>query len=230
MNDTPVAIFWDFENCSLALGRTGFTVARSIESIAQKYGSLKLFKAYLDAQKQPLGSDIFRAELQSSGVSVTDCPHIGRKEVADRMLQGDLMAFALDNPAPATVIIISADRDFAYAASVLRQRRYNVVMISHSNPRPNLWLTSQAIDCYDWKKDVLHVEERATTIPTILGKSVPTHAEVLAQCLAPIPSTTGANPSTVTTSRAPVPPVAAPQAVAKTADPPCECHQFRSRA
>ena len=229
------------------MGRTGFTVARSIESIAQKYGSLKLFKAYLDAQKQPLGSDIFRAELQSSGVSVTDCPHIGRKEVADRMLQGvsspdpprpllihlpsgDLMAFALDNPAPATVIIISADRDFAYAASVLRQRRYNVVMISHSNPRPNLWLTSQAIDCYDWKKDVLHVEERATTIPTILGKSVPTHAEVLAQCLAPIPLTTGANPSTVTASRAPAPPAAAPQAVAKTADPPCECHQFRSCA
>lgn len=185
----PVAIFWDFENCSLALGRTGFTVARNIESIAQKYGSLKLFKAYLDAQKQPLGSDVFRAELQSSGVSVTDCPHIGRKEVADRMLQGDLMSFALDYPAPATVIIISADRDFAYAASVLRQRRYNVVMISHSNPRPNLWLISQAVDCYDWKKDVLHVEEPTLLAHTTLspGKTVPSHADLLAQCLASIP-------------------------------------------
>ncbi|KAL1741893.1 hypothetical protein HDZ31DRAFT_44454 [Schizophyllum fasciatum] len=135
---------------------------------------------------------------------------------------GDLMAFALDNPAPATVIIISADRDFAYAASVLRQRRYNVVMISHSNPRPNLWLTSQAIDCYDWKKDVLHVEERATTIPPILGKSVPSHAEVLAQCLAPIPIANGGKPTPTPPPPAPAPPAVAPQAAIKAANPPCE--------
>jgi hypothetical protein len=29
-----------------------------------------------------------RSELQSSGVSLTDCPHNGRKNVADQMIMG----------------------------------------------------------------------------------------------------------------------------------------------
>lgn len=29
-----------------------------------------------------------RSDLQSSGVSLTDCPHNGRKEVADKMMLG----------------------------------------------------------------------------------------------------------------------------------------------
>lgn len=54
--------------------------------MAQAFGSVKLFKAYLEVSQQISSS--LRTELQASGVSLTDCPHNGRKDVADKMLIG----------------------------------------------------------------------------------------------------------------------------------------------
>ena len=58
--------------------------------MAQKFGSVKLFKAYLEVTEQmPMSRAVLlRSELQSSGVSLTDCPHNGRKDVADKMILG----------------------------------------------------------------------------------------------------------------------------------------------
>ena len=44
----------------------------------------------------------------------------------------DIMAFINDNPPPATTVLISSDRDFAYLLSTVRWRKYNVVLISNS--------------------------------------------------------------------------------------------------
>ena len=61
-----------------------------IRSIAQTFGSVKLFKAYLEVTEQvPVSrAVVLRSELQSSGVSLTDCPHNGRKDIADKMIIG----------------------------------------------------------------------------------------------------------------------------------------------
>ena len=45
-----------------------------------------MFKAYQEISDQSKLS--LRSELQSSGVSMVDCPHNGRKDVADKMLLG----------------------------------------------------------------------------------------------------------------------------------------------
>ena len=66
----------------------------------------------------------------------------------------DIMAFIKDNPPPATVILISGDRDFAYLLSTVRWRKYNVVLISNSFMTHES-LTAQASVVYDWKSDVL---------------------------------------------------------------------------
>ncbi|KAF7970757.1 hypothetical protein HWV62_23170 [Athelia sp. TMB] len=71
----------------------------------------------------------------------------------------DLMAFAIDNPAPATVILVSGDRDFAYAASVLRLRRYRVVIIAPANL--HISLKAQASVFFDWNRDILDQVEAA---------------------------------------------------------------------
>lgn len=61
----------------------------NIRSVAQSFGSVKLFKAYLEVSEHvPLSRPILLSELQSSGVSLTDCPHNGRKDVADKMIIG----------------------------------------------------------------------------------------------------------------------------------------------
>ena len=62
-------------------------MVNNIQQIAHRYGSVKLFKAYLELSDQSK-SLALRSELQSCGVSLTDCPHNGRKDVADKMMLG----------------------------------------------------------------------------------------------------------------------------------------------
>lgn len=61
----------------------------NIRRIALKYGPIKIFKAYLEISARASPESLaLRSELQSCGVSLTDCPHNGRKDVADKMMLG----------------------------------------------------------------------------------------------------------------------------------------------
>ena len=76
------------ENCSPPHS-AGYTVIDNIRQIAHNYGTVKLFKAYLELSEQNSSRSLtLRSELQSCGVSLTDCPHNGRKDVADKMMIG----------------------------------------------------------------------------------------------------------------------------------------------
>ncbi|KAJ6486081.1 hypothetical protein C8R47DRAFT_1128944 [Mycena vitilis] len=174
LESSDVAIFWDYENCHASSQISGYEVVSGIRNVAHRFGPVKHFKAYMEVADSDtfLRSFTLRSELQSSGVSLTDCPHNGRKNVADQMIMGvcdrssvgliltaaltpnavDMLAYAMDHPAPATLILISGDRDFAYAVSILRLRRYEVVIISLM---AHVSLKSQASACLDWNIDVM---------------------------------------------------------------------------
>ncbi|KAJ7686599.1 NYN domain-containing protein, partial [Mycena olivaceomarginata] len=144
------------ENCHASSQVSGYEIASAIRNVAHRFGPVKHFKAYLEVP----GSDgprslNLRSELQSSGVSLTDCPHNGRKNVADQMIMVDMLAYATDHPAPATLILISGDRDFAYAVSVLRLRGYEVVVVSLPLPGAHISLKSQASMWLDWNLEIL---------------------------------------------------------------------------
>ena len=62
-----------------------------------------------------------------------------------------MLAHAIDNPAPSTIVLISGDRDFAYALSTLRLRRYHIVLITLSNAHQSL--TARASLCFNWISD-----------------------------------------------------------------------------
>ncbi|OJT14140.1 hypothetical protein TRAPUB_9251 [Trametes pubescens] len=157
--DEHVAIFWDYENCTPPCNVPGYDVVNNIRQVAHQYGSVKLFKAYLELSEQSSSKSIgLRSELQSCGVSLTDCPHNGRKDVADKMMIVDMLTYAIDNPAPATVVLISGDRDFVYAVSVLRLRRYRVVVVAPYTAHASL--KSQASAVLDWEADIM----RRTTV------------------------------------------------------------------
>lgn len=77
------------ENTPPACTSTGYGVVRQIERVAHKYGFVSLFKAYFEiVGSTPSRSKTLRSELHSAGVSVTDCPHNGSKDVADKMIIG----------------------------------------------------------------------------------------------------------------------------------------------
>ena len=59
-----------------------------------------------------------------------------------------MMAYAIDHPAPGTIVLISGDRDFAYAISTLRLRRYRVIVVAP--PQTHLSLLSLASLAYAW--------------------------------------------------------------------------------
>ncbi|KAM5539109.1 hypothetical protein V8D89_007332 [Ganoderma adspersum] len=149
-----VAIFWDYENCALPALEPSYTIVNQIRGLAHQYGSVKSFKAYLECPEQlSVKSMALRSELQSCGVSLIDCPHNGRKDVADKMIMVDMMAHAVDNPAPTTIILISGDRDFIYAVSILSLRRYRVVLLAPRGAYSGL--KAQASAVYNWPDDFL---------------------------------------------------------------------------
>ena len=82
------------ENCPTPSNITGLTIANNIFVLASHFGSVKLFKAYLEIAELPVSRSVaIRSELQCSGVSLVDCPHNGRKEVADKMMLGQIMSY-----------------------------------------------------------------------------------------------------------------------------------------
>lgn len=181
------------ENCEPPSTIDSYTVASSIRQIAHKYGVVKTFKAYAAVSEviSPRLS-VLRSELTACGVSFVDCPHNGRKDVADKMMIGaqgysfstivfelliagvlnavDMMAYAMDTPAPATIILISGDRDFAYAVALLRLRKYRIVVVAPTAVHNSLKL--QASHFYDWFQNVSHSPSR----PSIPSTRTPSGA------------------------------------------------------
>lgn len=65
-----------------------------------------------------------------------------------------MLAYAIDTAAPATIVIISGDRDFAYAASILRSRKYEVILLMPDTTHESLLY--QATTIIDWKSEVVN--------------------------------------------------------------------------
>lgn len=148
-----VAIFWDFGNCPVPSNVSGREVVRNLMSLAHSFGSVKQFKAYWDMSQSnsPLAFPTLRSQLQSSGVSLTDCPPNSGNDAAGRMLLVDMIAYAIDNSPPATIILITSEQDCSYAVSILRLRKYRVVVIA-----PPGTMVAQASVHLDWNSEVLH--------------------------------------------------------------------------
>ena len=78
------------ENCSPPSHSCGLghDIVNNISRIAHLFGSVTTFRAYLEFSAQSSKSVVLRSELQSSGVTMIDCPHNGKKDVVDKMILG----------------------------------------------------------------------------------------------------------------------------------------------
>jgi hypothetical protein len=77
---------YETENCHLSSTSSAYEVMKRICNIAHEYGDVTALRAY--ANLKGAMSDKHRMELHCAGVSLTDCPHNGYKEVVDNMLIG----------------------------------------------------------------------------------------------------------------------------------------------
>ncbi len=128
-SEAPMCIFWDIENVSIPTNVSGRHVAARIKSVLAPHGCLEQFRGYASIGLNHIPKEK-RSELQLSGCHLVDCPHAGRKEVADKMIIVDAMKFAFSHPEGATLCFITGDVDYAYLLSTLQKPQWRTIVIS----------------------------------------------------------------------------------------------------
>ncbi|KZT67109.1 hypothetical protein DAEQUDRAFT_411966 [Daedalea quercina L-15889] len=154
-----VGVFWDFENCAMPMESIA-TRLTALYRLAQTLGRKTTFKVYMDHEHA--GATAARLALCSGGLELIDCPHGGMKEVADKTIMLNMFEYALDNPAPSSIVLISGDHGYIPMLSRLSWRGYRVVIIAPAATQNGFKLQlAQCHAVYDWSDELtlLHNEE-----------------------------------------------------------------------
>ncbi|MQM05333.1 hypothetical protein Taro_038139 [Colocasia esculenta] len=121
-----VAVWWDFENCSVPNGVNAFRVPHRITSALRSHGirGPVSITAFGDVSQLSRSS---QDALYTSGVCLNHVPSCG-KNSSDRSLLADLVYWVAQNPPPVHFFLISGDRDFANILHRLRMNNYNILL------------------------------------------------------------------------------------------------------
>ncbi|KAM3864557.1 meiosis regulator and mRNA stability factor 1 [Diretmus argenteus] len=129
-NIPPVGVFWDIENCSVPSGRSSGAVVQRIRSRFFQGHREAEFICVCDISKE---SKAVIQELNNCQVTVA---HINAtaKNAADDKLRQSLRRFAETHTAPATVVLVSSDVNFASELSDLRHRHgFQIILVHHGS-------------------------------------------------------------------------------------------------
>lgn len=148
--DGPVAILWDIENCPVPSDVRPEDVAGNIRMALRVHpiikGAVMMFSAYGDFNAFPRR---LREGCQRTGVKLIDVPN-GRKDAADKAILVDMFLFALDNPPPSSIMLISGDVDFSPALHILGQRGYTVILVIPAGVGVSSALSNAGKFVWDW--------------------------------------------------------------------------------
>ncbi|KAG9277506.1 meiosis regulator and mRNA stability factor 1 isoform X1 [Astyanax mexicanus] len=125
----PVGVFWDIENCAVPSGRSAAIVVQRLRDRFFQGHREAEFICVCDISKE---NKAVIQELNNCQVTVA---HINAtaKNAADDKLRQSLRRFAETHTAPATVIVVSSDVNFASELSDLRHRhRFQVILVHKS--------------------------------------------------------------------------------------------------
>ncbi|KAK2533380.1 Kiaa0430 [Columba guinea] len=128
-NLPPIGVFWDIENCSVPTGRSAIAVVQRIREKFFKGHREAEFICVCDISKE--NKEVIQ-ELNNCQVTVA---HINAtaKNAADDKLRQSLRRFADTHTAPATVVLVSTDVNFALELSDLRHRHGFRIVLVHKN-------------------------------------------------------------------------------------------------
>ncbi|EEB14807.1 conserved hypothetical protein [Pediculus humanus corporis] len=126
----PIGVFWDIENCHVPKGKSATAVAQAIRD--------RFFVGYREAdfivvcdvtkEKSRIIQELNDAQVNLIHVAAT-C-----KNAADEKLRQSIRRFADTHSAPAAIILISGDVNFAGDLNDLRHRKkIHVILVHHSN-------------------------------------------------------------------------------------------------
>jgi len=151
----PMIVLWDIENISIPTHASAALVVSQIKDAIAPYGQVKQFRAYASVSLGNIPEEK-RSELHLSGCNLVDSPHLGRKEVADKMIIVDAMEFAYTHLDGATLCFITGDVDYAYLLSKLNKPQWTTIVISKGDGEPMLHANCNVN--LKWDTDILHQE------------------------------------------------------------------------
>ena len=128
-SEAPMHVFWDIENVAIPTAVSASEVMTRLKTILAPYGRWEQCRGYASIGLNHIPQKK-RSDLQLSGCHLVDCPHNGRKEVADKMIIVDAMKFAFENPNGATMCFITGDVDYSYMLAILQRPAWRTIVIS----------------------------------------------------------------------------------------------------
>ncbi|XP_067116004.1 meiosis regulator and mRNA stability factor 1 [Osmerus mordax] len=134
-NVPPVGVFWDIENCCVPTGRSAAAVVQRMRARFFQGHREAEFMCVCDISKE---NKAVIQELNNCQVTVA---HINAtaKNAADDKLRQSLRRFAETHAAPATVVLVSSDVNFASELSDLRHRHgFQVILVHNAEASPAL--------------------------------------------------------------------------------------------
>lgn len=154
VSEGQIVVLWDMENCPVPSDVRPEDVAGNIRMALRVHpvikGTVSMISAYGDFNGFPRR---LREGCQQTGVNLIDVPN-GRKDAADKAILVDMFLFALDNPPPAIIMLISGDVDFSRALHVLGQRGYTVILVIPSGVGVSSALSNAGSYVWDWSSVV----------------------------------------------------------------------------
>ncbi|XP_028714241.1 meiosis regulator and mRNA stability factor 1 isoform X3 [Peromyscus leucopus] len=159
----PIGVFWDIENCSVPSGRSATTVVQRIRERFFRGHREAEFICVCDISKE--NKEVIQ-ELNNCQVTVA---HINAtaKNAADDKLRQSLRRFANTHTAPATVVLVSTDVNFALELSDLRHRHGFHIILVHKNQ------ASEAL--LHHANELIRFEEFISDLPPRLPLKIPCH-------------------------------------------------------
>lgn len=162
-NLPPIGVFWDIENCSVPSGRSATAVVQRLREKFFKGHREAEFICVCDISKE--NKEVIQ-ELNNCQVTVA---HINAtaKNAADDKLRQSLRRFANTHTAPATVVLVSTDVNFALELSDLRHRHGFHIILVHKNQ------ASEAL--LHHANELIRFEEFISDLPPRLPLKMPCH-------------------------------------------------------
>uniref|UniRef100_A0A5G2R6F1 Meiosis regulator and mRNA stability factor 1 n=1 Tax=Sus scrofa TaxID=9823 RepID=A0A5G2R6F1_PIG len=163
LENSPIGVFWDIENCSVPSGRSATAVVQRIREKFFKGHREAEFICVCDISKE--NKEVIQ-ELNNCQVTVA---HINAtaKNAADDKLRQSLRRFANTHTAPATVVLVSTDVNFALELSDLRHRHGFHIILVHKNQ------ASEAL--LHHANELIRFEEFISDLPPRLPLKMPCH-------------------------------------------------------
>ncbi|MCO5586845.1 hypothetical protein L7F22_040790 [Adiantum nelumboides] len=125
-NKCKISIWWDIENCHVPKDVDPHYIAQNMTAALQHAnltGPIEI-QVFGDTTILP---HITQKALSDTGITLNHVPR-GNKDAADKAILVGLLLWALDNPPPANILLISGDGDFANALHRLRLKTYSILL------------------------------------------------------------------------------------------------------